>query len=95
MVVPHSQWNSQKEKVTFKRTDSAVLYMAGLYQRFEEGNRFVILTTEANESMKPVHNRMPVILDKSELESWVFDNDFMRYVLERTPVELMRCNPAN
>ena len=62
-VIPASwfyEWNSNKEKVTFKRKDSSVLYMAGFYQRYEEGNRFVILTTGANNSMKPVHDRIPV-----------------------------------
>ena len=92
-VIPASwfyEWNSNKEKVTFKRKDSSVLYMAGCYQRYEEGNRFVILTTEANDSMKPVHNRMPVILDRCELNGWVYDDSYMKYVLNRTPVELSR-----
>lgn len=92
-VVPASwfyEWNFQREKVTFKRTDGSVLYMAGLYQCFEDGNRFVILTTGANNSMKPVHDRMPIILDRSELENWMYDDGFMEYVLKRIPVELMR-----
>lgn len=92
-VIPASwfyEWNSQKEKVTFKRIDGLTLYMAGFYQRYEEGNRFVILTTGANNSMKPVHDRMPVILDRSELEDWVYDDGFMKNVLNRTSIELMR-----
>lgn len=92
-VIPAScffEWNKNKEKVTFKRKDSSALYMAGCYQRYEDGNRFVILTTGANESMKPVHDRMPVILEKSEIENWVFDDTFMRYALSRIPSELMR-----
>jgi len=92
-VIPASwfyEWNSKREKVTFKRTDGSVLYMAGFYQRYEEGNCFVILTTGANNSMKPVHDRMPVILDRNELEEWVYDDGYMKYILNRTPIELMR-----
>lgn len=92
-VIPASwfyEWNSQREKVTFKRIEGSVLYMAGFYQRYEEGNRFVILTTGANNSIKPVHDRMPVILDRSELEDWVYDDSYMKYVLNRTPVKLSR-----
>lgn len=92
-VVPASwfyEWNSQKEKVTFKREDASTLYMAGLYQRYEEGNRFVILTTGANCSMKPVHDRMPIILERHELEDWIYDGEFMKHVLQRVPVELRR-----
>ena len=39
-----------------------LLFMAGLGRRYEDGEHFVILTTAANASMKPVHDRMPLIL---------------------------------
>ena len=84
------EWNPRKEKVTFKREDHAAMYMAGIYQRYEDGNHFVILTTDANASMRPVHDRMPVILGKEELEAWMEDEGYMRYVLKRVPVELWR-----
>lgn len=92
-VIPASwfyEWNSQREKVTFKRIEDSVLYMAGFYQRYEQGNRFVILTTGANDSMKPIHDRMPVVLEKAEMEDWIYNTAFMEYVLKRIPVELMR-----
>ena len=92
-VIPASwfyEWNRQKEKVTFKREDSSILFMAGFYQRYEEGNRFVILTTDANESMRPVHDRMPVILEEHELKDWIYDFEFMREALRRVPSKLYR-----
>ena len=92
-VIPASwfyEWNRQKEKITFKREDSSILFMAGFYQRYEDGNRFVILTTDANESMRPVHDRMPVILEKHELEDWIYDFGFMRETLGRVPRKLRR-----
>ena len=33
----------------------------------------MILTREANASMAPVHDRMPLILSKEEVEPWVND----------------------
>ena len=92
-VIPASwfyEWNRQKEKITFKREDSSVLFMAGVYQKHEEGNRFVILTTDANESMRPVHDRMPVILEEQELKDWIYDFEFMREALRRVPRKLCR-----
>ncbi len=92
-VIPASwfyEWNRQKEKVTFKREDSSILFMAGFYQKYEEGNRFVILTTAANESMRPVHDRMPVILEEHELKDWIYDFEFMREALRRVPRKLCR-----
>lgn len=84
------EWNEQKEKVTFRFDDSSVMYMAGFFQKYEEGNRFIILTTEANESMRPVHDRMPVLLDERELKDWIYDFGFVQDVLSRVPGKLCR-----
>jgi putative SOS response-associated peptidase YedK len=76
IVIPAAgfyEWNRQKEKSTFTRKDSSVLYMAGIYRRYEDGDRFAILTTAANESMEPVHDRMPLILDKDEIVTYKGD----------------------
>ena len=42
--------------------------MAGIYQYFQNVERFVILTTEANSSVLTIHDRMPLILEEKELE---------------------------
>lgn len=82
------EWDSAKNKIRFVRKDSNILYMAGIWKKYEDEDRFVILTTGANESMKDVHDRMPLILENSELESWIFDNQFTDYVLHKTPAQL-------
>ena len=82
------EWNRSKEKFSFERTDSQVLFMAGCYDCIDGQNRFVILTTEANSSVKPVHDRMPLILDRKELESWVTDDNAVEYFLHKTPALL-------
>lgn len=84
------EWNKAKEKATFCRKDSPVLYMAGIWNHFETGDRFVILTTQANASVAPVHERMPLILEKNELENWVYEDGYAEYVLRKTPVLLNR-----
>lgn len=65
------EWNSRKEKSTFMEKNSPVLYMAGFYDCFGGENRFVIITTEANESMRKIHDRMPLILEKNQIEQWI------------------------
>ena len=92
-VIPARQfyeWDSDKNKVTFFREDRPVLFMAGFYNRFQDEVRFIILTTQANASVSPVHNRMPLVLDEGELEDWVYDDKFTEYVLHKTPTELRR-----
>ena len=50
--------------------------MAGIYNVFKEEKRFVILTTEANNSMADIHNRMPVILTKDKVADWILTEEF-------------------
>ena len=60
-VVPAShfyEWDQSKNKVTFCREDSPVLYMAGFYQLFEDKEHFIIVTTKGSKSGKPVINSM-------------------------------------
>lgn len=65
------EWDKSKEKVTFTVPDKPILYLAGIWRPYGPEQRFVILTREANASMSPVHDRMPLILTKEEVEPWV------------------------
>jgi putative SOS response-associated peptidase YedK len=83
--------------------------MAGLWERWQprEGEAletFTILTTDPNELMEPVHNRMPVILEPRDYDRWL-DPDWLGPVrsdfgglssseLSRPPVDLLRPFPA-
>ena len=82
------EWNKSKEKFTFERKETPVLFMAGCYNRYEGQERFVILTTEANPSVAPVHNRMPLLLEPEELKDWVLDDLAIEFLLHKAPVLL-------
>ena len=75
--------------LSFTRPDSSVLYMAGFCDWFENERRFVILTTTANNSMKKIHDRMPLILEREQITDW-FDNNKMPVLLHQTPTQLNR-----
>ena len=93
IVVPAAgfyEWNKKKEKNTFYRKGQPVLYMAGLYNRYQEDDRFVILTTAANESMKPVHDRMPLLLERNEIGEWLNNDQMVEDFLRKTPALLDR-----
>ncbi len=64
------EWNREKEKVTFWYPERKILFMAGIYSLYNEEERFVILTREANDSVRDVHDRMPLILEPEELDQW-------------------------
>ena len=84
------EWNPRKEKSTFYREGQPVLFMAGFYSRYEDGSRFVILTTAANASMKPVHDRMPLVLERDEAAGWVLDDERTEAILHKVPCLLER-----
>ena len=65
------EWDKKKEKVIFTVPESKILYLAGIYRPYGEEKRFVVLTREANASMAPVHDRMPLILSRAEVWPWV------------------------
>ena len=93
IVVPATwfyEWNKNKEKSIFYRKEQSILYIAGFYDRYRDEDRFVILTTAANESMKPVHDRMPLLLERDEIEGWLFDDRQARDLLRKTPALLKR-----
>lgn len=82
------EWDAEKNKVSFERNDRSALYMAGFYNRFSDGDHFVILTTKANASVCRIHDRMPLILEEKELERWVYDDQFLEAALQKIPCQL-------
>lgn len=84
------EWNKAKEKFTFRRTDGELLYLAGFYNQYVGENHFVILTTEPNESVEGVHDRMPLVLEKEQIEDWLFDDETTEFILHQIPVQLQR-----
>lgn len=93
IIVPASwfyEWSRNKEKNTFYSKNRSVLYMAGFYDRYKDEDRFVILTTKANDSMWPVHDRMPLVLDKNEIREWLSEDSRVETFLQKTPPLLDR-----
>lgn len=84
------EWNRLKEKSEFTRNEGKTMYMAGICGEFAGQKRFVILTTKANESVGPVHERMPLILEESEIEPWILDDGLVEYFLAKKPSSLKR-----
>lgn len=83
------EWNAKKEKYTFRKKDKSLMWFAGFYNLEQNEDRFVILTTAANVSMQPVHDRMPLILDNNEIIPWIL-GDLHSYdnILKKVPEQL-------
>lgn len=79
------EWDGQKQKVVFSHGDQRALYMAGFFRMEEDGAHFIILTTAANDSVRPVHERMPLVLEAEELAPWIREEARTGEFLEKIP----------
>ena len=67
------EWDRTKQKVMFTRRREPVIYLAGIWRTYGDEARFVIITREANASMAPVHDRMPLMIDAKDVKDWLAD----------------------
>jgi len=79
-LVPASwfyEWDAGRSKVAFKPgADSQPgLFLGGIWEYMQEEKRFVILTVPADEAVRPVHDRMPLILPQGSWEDWLGAGD--------------------
>lgn len=70
--------DDSKQKLLIKPQDRSLFYMAGLYNKInlEDGTEldvFVIITTQPNSQIEPIHSRMPAILKKEHEDLWLFE----------------------
>ena len=89
-VVPTSgfyEWDGAHQKYFFSLPGQDVLFLAGIYDNVDGQNRFMILTTEANATMQPVHDRMPLVLLRHQIRPWLTDPGFaLRFLAEAPPL---------
>lgn len=96
-VIPSTgffEWDSQKRKYLFQLPGEDMLYMAGLYSIRDGKPCYCILTTSANDSMKDIHHRMPLVLKREQVAPWLEQpkaaGDYLRMtppLLKKTDVE--------
>jgi putative SOS response-associated peptidase YedK len=75
------EWTGAKEArrpIWFHSPRGELLLFAGLYESWLERaasawrRTFTILTTEPNDVVRPVHDRMPVILPPERIDEWIY-----------------------
>lgn len=66
--------------------------MGGFYRVHKTGAGFetesIIMTTKPNESVSPIHDRMPLIIQKDYVREWITNSDFARSYLTAEMPEL-------
>lgn len=93
-VVPaagYYEWDAARNKYFFQLPDKP-LYMAGIYDNVDGKDRFVILTTAPNDTVRDIHDRMPLILTHEQVRPWLTDPQAALELLVSAPPPLEREN---
>lgn len=98
------EWGGErghKQPYRITRPDEEPFAMAGLWEEWEangtERETLTIITTDANEAIAPIHDRMPVILEPDEEALWLNDADEgeLRTLLDPLPADLTTVFPIS
>jgi putative SOS response-associated peptidase YedK len=81
--------------------DGSPFGIAGIWENWKEPNSgewirtFAIVTTDANELVSEIHDRMPVILPTSGYVRWLGEEEDPRELMRPFPSEEMRMWPIS
>ncbi|MBF8248126.1 MAG: YoaM, partial [Bacteroidetes bacterium] len=76
MVRGRKKESVERQPVAFRMKDVRAFMFAGLFsvwrnEHGEEFPSFAIITTQPNELVSSIHNRMPVILEEKDFDRWL------------------------
>ena len=90
-IIPCSgyyEWKKNENKKIpyyFTRTDDQDIFLAGIH----ENGQFTVITREANEQNREIHNRQPVIIKKSQINNYFnLNNNAVEFLNNVKPPEL-------
>ena len=95
------EWTGPKtarRPVWFHRPEGGLILLAGLYESWREAGdddwrrTFTILTTDANDTVAPIHDRMPIVLSADDAAEWVYPGNepqVVRGLLRPAPESLL------
>jgi putative SOS response-associated peptidase YedK len=95
---------ARKQPYFIRLREGGLMAFAGLWDRWEGpgGDALetcTILTVDANESLKEIHDRMPVILEPGDYSLWldssIFDADRVTRLLRSLPPDLLTSYPVS
>lgn len=80
------EWDTHKHKFAVESPNNQYLLMAGIYRVKE--NEVTIITTAANDAIKPIHSRMPLIILEEDIQRWLLDEHYLEMFLASSGEDL-------
>ncbi len=70
------QVDGEKQPFFLRPNDGSVLALAGIYELWKDSEeesdlRFTLITTQASDAMGHVHDRMPMVIDAQNWDTWL------------------------
>jgi putative SOS response-associated peptidase YedK len=84
-----------KQPYAIALKDAELFAFAGLWDKWKDNatgqtlETYTVITTDPNELMEPIHNRMPVIVARKDYERWLEPGE-----PSHPPVDLLKSYPA-
>lgn len=109
-LVPASgffEWKSSggiKQPFFVHLTNDAIMALAGLYDLWVNPagklfKTYTIITTNSNEAMRPIHIRMPAVIDRDHEDAWISsdikDSKVLLHMLQPFPSVFMESYPVS
>ena len=82
--------DAKRQPFAIAMKDGKPYALAGLWERWKDRSAgtelltFTIITTDPNETVQPLHDRMPVIIPERDYDRW------LKPAPERPPIDLLR-----
>ncbi len=96
--------NGHKQPYYVHHAEGDLLAFAGLWEHWQgdDGSEIescTILTTQPNDMVRPIHNRMPVILEPADYGVWLqsdgSNQDELQHLLRPAPEEMLEAYPIS
>ena len=65
------QKDTSNHRISFESETDQTIYMAGIYN----GHEVTIITTSANEIMQSIHPRMPLMIPRGDVKTWLTNQE--------------------
>ena len=86
------EWSQDKQKFLFTNPNSSIIFVAGFCRTHKDEIGYetesIIMTTSPNDSVSKIHDRMPLIVERNQVNDWILDIDFARELIKEKMPDL-------
>lgn len=88
--------HTKKQPWYFTNSDGTLMLFAGIFDVTSDGLSVAITTMPANETMAPIHHRMPTVLSAADIDTWLYaDAETAERLILTAPQHLTRAKVSS